>query len=221
MNEANKNKIINALQNNKRVNSEVDPNVLRGEIRLVSDPDGNLAGRYGVVISINPLRETAKIALISNLTNLATFRDFVASSKSTSAPFDVAIIADGINTIDLIQVRNNPKVGIICKKCVDAVKTKSESLNFKDAQSSPKTDCIEQGHYDIRIGDPVWNLRDTEFLHWNQLCVEVDENIIVVREGLKIKEFIDQNYFIMNMDSSLSFEIIQNLDSSSLDLIRC
>ena len=221
MNEANKNKIINALQNNKRVNSEVDPNVLRGEIRLVSDPDGNLAGRYGVVISINPLRETAKIALISNLTNLATFRDFVASSKSTSAPFDVAIIADGINTIDLIQVRNNPKVGIICKKCVDAVKTKSESLNFKDAQSSPKTDCIKQGHYDIRIGDPVWNLRDTEFLHWNQLCVEVDENIIVVREGLKIKEFIDQNDFIMNMDSSLSFEIIQNLDSSSLDLIRC
>ena len=221
MNEAIKNKIINALQNNTRVNSEVDPNVLRGEIRLVSDPDGNLAGRYGVVISINPLRETAKIALISNLTNLATVRDFVASSKSTSAPFDVAIIADGINTIDLIQVRNNPKVGIICKKCVDAVKTKSESLNFKDAQSSPKTDCIKQGHYDIRIGDPVWNLRDTEFLHWNQLCVEVDENIIVVREGLKIKEFIDQNDFIMNMDSSLSFEIIQNLDSSSLDLIRC
>ena len=221
MNEAIKNKIINALQNNTRVNSEVDPNVLRGEIRLVSDPDGNLAGRYGVIISINPLRETAKIALISNLTNLATVRDFVASSKSTSAPFDVAIIADGINTIDLIQVRNNPKVGIICKKCVDAVKTKSESLNFKDAQSSPKTDCIKQGHYDIRIGDPVWNLRDTEFLHWNQLCVEVDENIIVVREGLKIKEFIDQNDFIMNMDSSLSFEIIQNLDSSSLDLIRC
>lgn len=221
MNEAIKRKICNALLNNNRVNSEVDPNVLRGEIRLVSDPDGNLTGRYGVVISINPLRETAKIALISNLTNLATVRDFVASSKSTSAPFDVAIITDGINTVDLVQVRNNPKVGIICKKCVDGVKSKSESLNFGDVQSSSTMDCIEQGHYNIKIGDPVWNLRDAEFLHWNKLCIELDENIVILREGLKIKEFIDQNDFIANIDSSLSSEIIKNLDSSSLDLIRC
>lgn len=221
MNEAIKTKIIDALQNNKRANSEVDPNVLRGEIRLVSNLDGSLTSRYGVVISINPLRETAKIALISNLTNLATIRDFVASSKNTSAPFDIAIITDGINTVDLIQVRGNPKIGAICKKCVDAVKTKSESLNFEDNQLTPKMDCIEQGHYDIKIGDPVWNLRVAEFLHWNQLCLEIDENTIVLREGLKIKEFIDQNDFITNMDSSLSFEIIRNLDNSSLDLIRC
>ena len=221
MNDAIKKKIINALQNSNRVNSEVDPNILRGDIRIVSDPDGNLAGRYGVIISINPLRETAKIALINNLTNLATVRDFVASSKSTSAPFDVTIITDGINTVDLMQVRNSPRVGIICKKCVDAVKSQSESLNFGDVQSPLITDCLEQGHYDIKIGDPVWNVRAAEFLHWNQLCLEVDESIIILREGLKIKEFIDQNDFIMNIDSSLSFEIIKNMDSSSLDLIRC
>ena len=221
MKDATKNKIINALQNNNRVNSEVDPNVLRGEIRLVSDPDGNLAGRYGVIISINPLRETAKIALINNLTNLATVRDFIASSKSTSAPFDVTIITDGINTVDLMQVRNSPRVGIICKKCVDAVKSQSESLDFANIQSSLITDCLERGHYDIKIGDPVWNLRDAEFLHWNQLCLEIDENFIILREGLKIEKFFDENDFIMNIDSSLSSEIIKNLDSSSLDLIRC
>jgi hypothetical protein len=120
-----------------------------------------------------------------------------------------------------MQVRNSPRVGIICKKCVDAVKSQSESLNFGDIQPPLITDCLEQGHYDIKIGDPVWNVRDAEFLHWNQLCLEVDENIIILRESLKIEKFIDQNDFIMNIDSSLSFEIIKNLDSSSLDLIRC
>ena len=221
MNSETKNTIINALQNSKRINTSLDKNVTRGDIRLVTDPEGKLAGRYGVVIAINPLREIASVALLSNLPNLATVRDFVALSLKTDAPFDVTVITDGINDIELSQIANSPRIGKICRNCLVAIKNQSQSLDFDTSIKPIFTDCLNQGHYKIQVGDPVWNLRNQEFSNWNDLCLAVDENMLILREGLKIREFIDQNDFIVSINSNESIEIIQNLDSSNLDLIRC
>jgi hypothetical protein len=74
----------------KFVGNEVKP----GEIRRLIDMELHNDSRLVVVVSYNRVDESAVVALVSNLIEIATPRDILLPTALTSAPFDLSLLPD-------------------------------------------------------------------------------------------------------------------------------
>ncbi len=208
----------------KRLNSRSrnQTNKLRqGQVRLLTSPDPNVDPRYVLILNCNPIQETATVALISNLTNFATERDYISDRVRANSPFDLAILLDFQGTADYEQMQGFPVLGEICVLCCKYLYSNSTQYPNEVAELPINHDCLVKGDFPIQLGDTVWSIRNFEFETLDRLCPVADSMRIAIREAKSmincnsLEEFISQSTEIFNRDNILQ------LQDSSLDLIRC
>jgi len=193
----------------------------QGQVRLLKSTDTNIDSRYVLILNSNPIQETATVALISNLTNLATERDYISKRAEAKSQFDLAILLDFQTIADFDQIQESPLFGEICPLCCKFLFANSVYESNHPVKFPQDHDCLTSGDFPIQLGDTVWSMRNLEFEALEALCSNLDSTRMAIREAKNLSQINSLEEFMAQSSEFFNRENILQLQDSSLDLIRC
>jgi hypothetical protein len=193
----------------------------QGQVRLLKSTDTNRDSRYVLILNSNPIQETATVALISNLTNLATERDYISKRVEAKSQFDLAILLDFQAIANFEQMQESRLFGEICSLCCKFLFSNSVYESNHPVKFPQDHDCLSSGNFPIQLGDTVWNMRNLEFEALEALCSNSDSTQMAIREAKNLSQINSLEEFMAQSSDFFNRENILQLQDSSLDLIRC
>ena len=202
-------------------NHEKSNRLRQGQIRLLKSMDTNTDSRYVLILNPNPIQETATVALISNLTNLATERDYISKKENAKSPFDLAILLDFQRIAQYEQMQDSSIYGEICILCCKYLFSNSAQDFQRSVELPDGHECLISGDFPIQLGDTVWNIRNVEFEALDILCPTLDSTKMAIREANYLVQISSLEEFVSQPSEFFNRENILQLQDSSLDLIRC
>jgi hypothetical protein len=222
MNEQEIKKSISASLNRVIPNDHKKSERLRqGQVRLLKSMETSVDSRYVLILNSNPIQETATVALISNLTNLATERDYISKKAIAKSKFDMAILLDFQAIADFDQMQESPLLGEICPLCCKYLFSNSIYDSGHPVKFSEGHECLIPGDFPIQLGDATWSIRNIEFEALEALSANLDSTKMAIREDKNLSRINSLEEFIAQSSEFFNRENILQLQDSSLDLIRC
>jgi hypothetical protein len=222
MNEQIASKLISdAISRTKTVNLNPTEKLKVGQLRALRGLENNLDSRYVVILNVNVIQRIAHVALISNLINFATDRDYVCKTKNSNSQFDFAILADFQVVADFVQLEKSKVVGEVCALCSKYLYSGSKIFTFDQVDFPKNHECLVAGDYPIQLGDGPWSIRSSEFELINSLCPGLSTKELTLREVATLKDLNSISDFINLSSDVFNKENILQMQDISLDLIRC
>lgn len=149
----------------KFVGKEVKP----GEIRRLIDMELHNDSRLVVVVSYNRVDESAVVALVSNLIEIATPRDILLPTALTSAPFDLSLLPDFLTLVWKQQLDSSPVFGTIEAANLKTWIEENQATNLGELESGETDRIFNRGAFIPEFGDHVWLFRGKEIDALNSL----------------------------------------------------
>jgi hypothetical protein len=216
-----KNRISTSLKRVTPNDLKITDRLRQGQVRLLKSTDANIESRYVLILNSNPIQETATVALVNNLINLATERDYISKRAKTKSQFDLAILLDFQRIVDFDQMRKSPLFGEVCPLCCKFLFSNSV-YNLGHPVRFPKGhECLISGDFPIQLGDTAWSIRVIEFDALDALCSDLDSTKMAIREARNLSQINSLEEFMAQSSEFFNRENILELQDSSLDLIRC
>jgi hypothetical protein len=128
-----------------------------GEIRRVLDMELRNDSRLIITLDHNRADDSYLVALISNLIEVATPRDFVLVSETTGAPFDIAVLPDFSTRVWKQQLESSPVFGVLSRPNVSEIARSVTGISDNSSQA-----LIPRGEYIPEFGDHIWLHRGKE-----------------------------------------------------------
>jgi hypothetical protein len=145
--------------------NEVKP----GEIRRLIDMELQNDSRLVVVVSYNRVDESALVALVSNLIEIATPRDILLPTALTSAPFDLSLLPDFLTLAWKQQLDSSPVFGSLEPADLEIWIKENQAPNLGELESRHTDRIFHCGAYTPEFGDHVWLFRGKEIDALNSL----------------------------------------------------
>lgn len=142
----------------KFMENEVKP----GEIRRLIDMELQNDSRLVVVVSYNRVDESAVVALVSNLIEIATPRDILLPTLLTSAPFDLSLFPDFLTLVWKQQLDSSPVFGTLEQADLEIWIKENQAANLGEPESIRTGQLSHRGAYTPEFGDHVWLFRGKE-----------------------------------------------------------
>ena len=149
----------------KFVGNEVKP----GEIRRLIDMELHNDSRLVVVVSYNRVDESAVVALVSNLIEIATPRDILLPTALTSAPFDLSLLPDFLTLAWKQQLDSSPVFGTLEPANLEIWIEENQDPKLGELESRHTDRIFHRGAYTPEFGDHVWLFRGKEIDALNSL----------------------------------------------------
>ena len=140
-----------------------------GEIRRLIDMELQNDSRLVVVVSYNRVDESALVALVSNLIEIATPRDILIPTESTSAPFDLSLLPDFLTLAWKQQLDSSPVFGSLEPADLEIWIEENQAPNLGELESRHTDRIFHRGAYTPEFGDHVWLFRGKEIDALNSL----------------------------------------------------
>ena len=128
-----------------------------GEIRRLIDMELQHDSRLVVILDHNRADDSYLVALVSNLVEVATSRDFLFSSATTGAAFDISVLPDFSVRVWKQQIDSSPIFGVIPDNFTQELFQFSLGL-----QSDHQTSNSLRGEYEVEFADHIWVHRGKE-----------------------------------------------------------
>jgi hypothetical protein len=186
-----------------------------GEIRRLIDMELQKDSRLVVVVSYNRIDESAVVALVNNLIEIATPRDVLLPTELTSAPFKLCLLPDFITLAWKQQLDSSPVFGTLDPANLELWIAENQSPILGQPENKITDQIFQRGAYTPEFGDHVWLFRGKEidalnllghsfnfyesFSRFNQIWREDESQI-------KVTDLI--------VDNDFSFEEIDGLYST-------
>jgi hypothetical protein len=130
---------------------EVQPGQVRQLIAYDNDSDSMLV----LVLSVDEISATAKIAGVSSPAFDATHRDLVVDRLVSDLPFELLIRSDGPATAWCVQLAATPQVGMVNRSIVELAASAPRLTNEQLASAAADIG-IAVGRLRPRVGDHLW-----------------------------------------------------------------
>jgi len=149
----------------KFAGNEVKP----GEIRRLIDMELHNYSRMVVVVSYNRVDESAVVALVNNLIEIATPRDILLPTALTSAPFDLCLLPDFLTLAWKQQLDSSPVFGTLEPANLEIWIEENQASNLGELERGVTDRIFNRGAYTPEFGDHVWLFRGKEIDALNSL----------------------------------------------------
>jgi len=149
----------------KFAGNEVKP----GEIRRLIDMELHNYSRMVVVVSYNRVDESAVVALVNNLIEIATPRDILLPTALTSAPFDLCLLPDFLTLAWKQQLDSSPVFGTLEPANLEIWIEENQASNLGELERGVTDRIFSRGAYTPEFGDHVWLFRGKEIDALNSL----------------------------------------------------
>jgi hypothetical protein len=133
-----------------------------GEIRRLIDMELQNDSRLVVVVRYNRVDESALVALVNNLTAIATPRDVLLPAELTSASFELSLLPDFITLVWKQQLETSPVFGMLDSKKINAWVEENQSPQLMQIKNDSADPQFSRGSYFPEFGDHVWLFRGKE-----------------------------------------------------------
>ena len=140
-----------------------------GEIRRLIDMELQNDSRLVVVVSYNRVDESALVALVSNLIEIATPRDILLPTALTSAPFDLSLFPDFLTLAWKQQLDSSPVFGTLEPADLEIWIEENQASNLGQLENRNTDRIFHRGAYTPEFGDHVWLFRGKEIDALNSL----------------------------------------------------
>jgi len=140
-----------------------------GEIRRLIDMELQNDSRLVVVISFNHVDESALVALVSNLVEIATPRDILLPTELTSAPFDLSLLPDFLTLVWKQQLDSSPVFGSLDPASLEIWIKENQAPELGQLENKNTGRIFKRGAYTPEFGDHVWLFRGKEIDALNSL----------------------------------------------------
>lgn len=140
-----------------------------GEIRRLIDMELQNDSRLVVVVSYNRVDESALVALVSNLIEIATPRDILLPTAFTSAPFDLSLLPDFLTLAWKQQLDSSPVFGTLEPANLEMWIEENQAPNLGEPERRNTDRIFHRGAYTPEFGDHVWLFRGKEIDALNSL----------------------------------------------------
>lgn len=214
----------------KLTSNEKYPQILKnlteikvGEIRRLIDMELKNDSRLVVIVSINRADESAEVALVNNLLEIATPRDILLSTQVTGSMFELVLFPDFTTHVWKQQLESSPVFGNLDASKVQSW-IKDNYIHDNNIKSiSGLNDSNKRGVYLPEFADHVWLFRGKEIDALNLLGHVPEISVSNLRfyeiwrkpnESMKLTDIILEN----NLDVSLIDKFFSN-DSIRLELV--
>ena len=194
-----------------------------GQIRLLSNSDRGRGGQIVVVAKVEPWAELAEVILLNNLVEVATPRDFVSVSTNNSNGFDAVVWADFFGTADLMQLKDNPILGNLCKLCIESIYNSAQSSTGETATAILEHTCLKHGEYIPLINEEIWHMRNQNFASFYEKTIHLSEIQIAARQmNNSVFNQVEFRADLLRKCSAAqkTDEAIDALDDLTLSLVR-
>ncbi len=195
-----------------------------GQIRrLIPDPDEfSFFDESRVVVILEShqhLDGTATVALMNNLIEIATDRDFVLLSDETACPFDLALWIDFTSRVKITQLTGTPAYGELDSSTLKNIDNLASVAPDVGLTSIIGTHHWKLGEYLPIIGDSVWVYRSNEMDALSTLGIPVSDEMTMDRFFNQQKvNFSLSSVFSLNIKTMRDAQIITELNT---DYSRC
>ena len=216
-------RLLDASRAEAKIQALFSQSVEPGQIRLLSNADRGRGGQIVVIARVEPWAETAEVILLNNLVELATARDYVSLTHTSKNSFDAVVWADFYGTVDLMQLSDNPVLGVLCQVCIGSIYVSSQNPNGDIAQPLLDHSCLKAGKYKLQVNEETWHLRNAEFTNFYEKTIHLSEIQIAARQSRNVsfKQVEFQSDLLRNSSpSQLTDEAIDSLDDLTLCLVR-
>ena len=214
----------------KLTSNEKYPQILKnlteikvGEIRRLIDMELRNDSRLVVIVSINRADESAEVALVNNLLEIATPRDILLSTQVTGSMFELVLFPDFTTHVWKQQLESSPVFGNLDASKVQSW-IKDNYIHCNNIESiSGLNDSNKRGVYLPEFADHVWLFRGKEIDALNLLGHVPEISVSNLRfyeiwrkpnESMKLTDIILEN----DLDVSLIDQFFSN-DSIRLELV--
>lgn len=194
-----------------------------GEIRRLIDMELRNDSRLVVIVSVNRADESAEVALVNNLLEIATPRDILLSTQVTGSMFELVLFPDFTTHVWKQQLESSPVFGNLDASKVQSW-IKDNYIHGNNIESiSGLNDSNKRGVYLPEFADHVWLFRGKEIDALNLLGHVPKISVSNLRfyeiwrkpnESMKLTDIILEN----NLDVSLIDNFFSN-DSIRLELV--
>jgi len=133
-----------------------------GEIRRLIDMELQNDSRLVVVVRYNRVDESALVALVSNLTEIATPRDILLPIELTSAPFKLSLLPDLLTLVWKQQLDSSPVFGTLDPANLEIWIEENLAPKLMQQESKNTDPVSRRGAYTPEFGDHVWLFRGKE-----------------------------------------------------------
>jgi hypothetical protein len=153
----------NSISNlNGESESNLGTSVSKGQIRRVIDMDLRNDSRLVLVCKVNIEDDSAYVALVNNLVEIATERDLLLSTLSTRASFDLTILPDFKVRVWKEQIEQSPIFGSINSQEMFEIENFKANLDRHEENLNAQLKLLDIGSYVPQFGDHVWKFRSDE-----------------------------------------------------------
>ena len=150
---------------NEFIGTDIKP----GEIRRLIDMELTNDSRLVVVIRYNRADESAMVALVNNLVEIATTRDVLLPRELTLAPFELALLPDFTTLAWKQQLESSPVFGNIEQAKLEQWVDENENFKSIDSFNENSNLLYSRGSYTPEFADHVWLFRGKEMDSLNLL----------------------------------------------------
>lgn len=212
---------ISKLNSNEESESSTGTTVSKGQIRRVVDMDLRNDSRLALVCQLNIEDDSAYVALVNNLVEIATERDLLLSTSTTGASFDLALLADFKVRVWKEQIEQSPIFGSVNPQEMVEIDNFQVPPVLHQGNFSTQLKLLNIGSYIPEYGDHVWKFRSDEIDAITALGHFEDQQVSTER-------FLKKWSPLLEKESTLNVVIQENMDFKEVyryllanDAIRC
>jgi hypothetical protein len=204
--------------------SNTHSDIRAGQIRrLIPDPDEfSFFDESRVVVILEShqhLDGTATVALMNNLLEIATDRDFVLPSDQTACEFDLALWIDFTSRVKITQLIGTPAYGDLDTSTLKHIDNLASVAPDMGLTAIIGVHPWQLGEYLPIVGDNVWVYRSNEMDVLNTLGIPVNDEMTMARffDQQKVN-FSSSSVFSLDVKTMRDAQIITELN---IDYSRC
>jgi hypothetical protein len=209
------------LSSNEEPKSDACTTIYKGQIRRVVDMDLRQDSRLALVCQVNIEDDSAYVALVNNLVEIATERDLLLATSTTGASFDLALLPDFKVRVWKEQIEQSPIFGSVNSQQMVEIDTFQVLPDPHQGNFSAKPKLLDIGSYVPEFGDHVWKFRSNEIDAITALGHFENQQVSTER-------FLKKWSPLLENESTLDVVIQENMDFREVylyiltnDAIRC
>ena len=146
------------LNPNEESESDTGPPVSKGQIRRLVDMDLRNDSRLVLVCKVNIEDDSAYVALVNNLVEIATERDLLLPALKTGASFDLALLPDFKVRVWKEQIEQSSIFGSVNFKEMLEIDNYQVPPFLHYENFSAQLKSLDIGSFIPEYGDHVWKL---------------------------------------------------------------
>lgn len=140
-----------------------------GEIYKIQGSNSKAEPRLVLLVEIDTSDYSALAYLLNNMTEAAIPRDLHISKDRLNSKFDLVLMTEFLNRIDLQNLTSQTRIGILPKSEVEKIRAISFTNPFGQLPAIIESDGISIGRFPVQRSDSVWFFRENEFENFRQL----------------------------------------------------